>query len=148
MAGFQRSIVIQRPVEEVFDFATNLDNASLFLPGVTKIELLTEGGLRPGARFRETRKMKGKERSAVIEIVAHERPRLHAARSALMGMSAQYTFRFSPADGGTRVDMEAMVNGNLLWKLFLGMLSRMMEKEDGEYLNRLKSAIETKPTAR
>jgi carbon monoxide dehydrogenase subunit G len=142
MAGFKQSIVIHRPVEEVFDFATDLNNAPLFLPGVTKTEMLTEGGLKPGARFRETRGIKGKERTAVIEILEHERPRLHAAAAGMMGMNATYTFRFSPEDPGTRVEMEAVVTGNLFWKLFLGLISRVMEREDGEYLTRLKDAIE------
>jgi carbon monoxide dehydrogenase subunit G len=142
MAGFTRSIVIARPVERVFDFATDLANVSVLLPGVTKVEMLTDGGMRPGARFRETRGVRGKERSAVIEVAEHQRPDVHTARSAMLGMSASYRFRFSPDEGGTRVDMEAEVRGNLLWKLFLGALSRMMEKEDGEYLARLKEAME------
>jgi carbon monoxide dehydrogenase subunit G len=141
MAGFNRSIVIPRPIEQVFDFATDLNNAPLLLPGVTRTEILTEGGMKPGARFRETRGVKGKERSAVIEVVEHERPRLHKAAAGMLGMKASYTFRFSPEPQGTRVDMEAEVTGNLLWKLFLGMLSRMMEREDGEYLNRLNEAL-------
>jgi len=47
-----------------------------------------------------------------------------------------------PEHTGTRVQMEAEVTGNLLWKLFLGMISGVMEKQDGEYLSRLKDAIE------
>ena len=101
MAGFKRSVVIARPVEEVFDFATNLDNAPLFLPGITKTELLTDGGLKPGAKFRETRLMGGKERTMVIEIVEHQRPSVYAASSAMMGMSATYRFRFA-SDGAAR----------------------------------------------
>ena len=34
------------------------------------------------------------------------------------------------------------VQGNVLWWLFLGMMSRMMEKEDGEYLERVKTAMQ------
>jgi carbon monoxide dehydrogenase subunit G len=142
MAGFKRSTVIHQPIEQVFDFATDLTNAPRLLPGVTRTEMLSEGGLKAGARFRETRIIKGKERSAVIEILDHQRPQLHKAASAMMGMKATYTFRFSPENSGTRVDMEAEVTGNLLWKLFLGMISRMMEREDGDYLTRLKDAIE------
>jgi uncharacterized membrane protein len=142
MAGFSRSVVIDRPIEEVFDFATDLANAPLFLPNVTKTEMLTEGGIKPGARFREWRKMNGKERSAVIEVIEHERPRVHAASAAMMGMRATYRFRFTSEGAGTRVDLEANVQGNFLWWLFLGMMSRMMAKEDGEYLNRLKNAME------
>jgi len=142
MAGFQRTISIQGPVEEVFDFATDLDHAALFLPGVTKVEMLTEGGLKAGARFRETRIMGGKERTAVIEVVEHDRPHVHAASSAMLGMKASYTFQFAREGLGTRVDMDAQVTGNFLWWLFLGAIARMMEKEDGAYLERLKDAVE------
>jgi carbon monoxide dehydrogenase subunit G len=142
MAGFTRSAFIARPTESVFDFATDLANASIFLPGVTKVELLTEGGIKPGARFRETRRVGTKERTAVIEIVEHRRPELHAASAAMLGMRATYRFRFSSEGGGTRVNMDASVQGNLLWQPFLGMITRMMEKEDGKYLSRLKEAME------
>jgi uncharacterized membrane protein len=142
MAGFTRSVVIDRPIEEVFDFATDLTNAPVFLPNVTKTEMLTEGGMKAGAKFREWRNMNGKVRDAVIEVVEHDRPSVHTASAAMMGMRATYRFRFSAEGAGTRVDMEAMVQGNFLWWLFLGMMSRMMEKEDGEYLNRLKNAME------
>jgi carbon monoxide dehydrogenase subunit G len=142
MAGFKRSIVIARPVEQVFDFATDLANAKVLLPNITKVELLTEGGLKPGAKFRETRVMNGKERSAVIEVVEHQRPTVHAAKAAMLGMAATYRFRFFADGTGTRVEMEAEVTGNFLWWLFLGLMSRAMEKEDGEYLNRLKAGVE------
>jgi len=38
--------------------------------------------------------------------------------------------------------MEADVQGNFIWWPFLGMMSRMMEKEDGEYLERVKAAMQ------
>lgn len=142
MAGFKRSVVIERPIEEVFDFATNLANASKVMPNVTKAEMVTEGGMKPGAKFRETRVMKGKEHTMLIEILEHSRPSIHAAKSAMMGMCATFTFRFLAEGKGTRVELEAEVRGNFLWWLFLGMISRMMEKEDGEYLNRLKTGMQ------
>ncbi|MFN0051396.1 MAG: SRPBCC family protein [Planctomycetales bacterium] len=141
MAGFKRSIIINKAIEEVFDCATNLDNASKFLPGVSKTEMLTEGGLKPGAKFKETRK----GRSAVIEVVEHKRPEVHAASASLMGMRATYWFRFHADPAGTRVDMEADVQGKFIWWPFLGMMSRMMEKEDGAYLERLKAAMLATP---
>lgn len=144
MAGFKRSVIIDRSIEDVFDFATSLDNASKFLPGVTNIEMLTEGGMRRGAKFKETRK----GRSAVIEVVEHRRPEVHGASASMMGMRATYWFRFHADPAGTRVEMEADVQGNALWWPFLGMMSRMMAKEDGEYLDRVKAAMQPAQVAK
>ena len=104
--------------------------------------MITDGGMKAGAKFRETRGAKGKEHTAVIEVIEHQRPTVHAARAGMLGMQATYTFRFTPEGPGTRVDMEADVRGNFLWWLFLGMFARMMEKEDGQYLERMKNAME------
>jgi carbon monoxide dehydrogenase subunit G len=143
MPGFQRTVTINRPAEQVFDFFTDLKNISTYMPSVTKAEMVTEGGMKPGAKISETRRMKGRENTAVIEITEHERPRLHTASAGMMGFRATYRFRFAPDGQGTRVDMEALIEGNFLWWLFLGMMTRMMEKEDGEMLTLLKKALAT-----
>jgi Polyketide cyclase / dehydrase and lipid transport len=79
MAGFKRSTFINRPVEAVFDFATDLNNLSCLLPNLSRAELLTDGGIRTGARIRETRGVHGKSRTAVIEVQEHKRPEVHRA---------------------------------------------------------------------
>ena len=142
MAGFTKSVFIDRSVEDVFNFATDLANASVMLPTVSKVELLTEGGVKAGAKFRETRRYGEKEHSAVIEITEHQHPTLHAASAAMMGFRATYRFRFAPEGAGTRVNLEAIATGNLLWKPFLGMMARHVEKEDGAYLDRLRAGME------
>jgi hypothetical protein len=57
-------------------------------------------------------------------------------------MRATYWFRFHADPAGTRVEMEADVQGNFLWWLLLGVMSRTMEREDGGYLERLKAAMQ------
>jgi hypothetical protein len=49
MAGFKRGVFVGRPVQEVFDFATDLANVCPLIPRVTKVELLTDSGMRSGA---------------------------------------------------------------------------------------------------
>ena len=80
--------------------------------------------MKPGAKFKETRKGRG----AVIEVVEHKRPEVHAASASMMGMPTTYWFRFHADPAGTRVEMEADVQGNFIWWLFLGVMSHMMEK--------------------
>ncbi len=142
MPAFERSAVINRPLEEVFAFVTNLEHAPRWLPDVTRIELLTPGPLRVGSRFKETRLMKGKEHSAVIEVSVHEPPHRHAASATMMGVTATYHYHFSPDGSGTRVHLVAEVAGRGLGKLLVPMVTGAMKKQDGDQLDRLKAAIE------
>jgi len=140
MAGFMRTIVIDRPIEEVFDFATDLNNASKVMPNVTKVEMLTAGSMKPGAKFKETRLMNGKERSMVIEVVEHARPSVHAARARMMGMVASFTFRFFAEGAGTRVEMDAVHR-----EFPVVAVPRHDEPDDGKGRRRIPQSSEGRP---
>ncbi len=143
MSSFQVSVFIERNPDVVFDFATDLDYVSTWIPEITRIEKLTDGPLASGSQFRETRKMGGREHSSIIEVSEHERPRVHAASARCMGCVATYRYTFEPEGGGTRIDLHAEVVGSGLAKLIAPMLLAMMKKQDGGQLDRLKTAIES-----
>lgn len=141
MSGFTLTEHIARPVEEVFAFTTGTQNASRWLGDVTKIEMLTPGPMRVGSKFRETRRIKGKEHSAVIEVTEHAPPHRHAASATMMGVTATYHYTFSPHGDGTKIDMKADVHGRGLAKLLVPMVLSTMKKQDGDQLARLKAAM-------
>ncbi|MEM9291202.1 MAG: SRPBCC family protein [Acidobacteriota bacterium] len=143
MAGFQVSETINAPIEEVFDFATSLDNTKNWLPGVISCEPVTEGEMRPGYRFKETRRQGKKEKTAEIEVVEHHRPKVHAAKAQVSSITAIYRFTFE-ADGHsrTRVDCVADVKATGIMKLLTGLLAKAMKSADGKMLANLKNAIE------
>ena len=61
MPGFEMSEFINRSPQEVFDFISESENAPKVVPSVTSMVKLTEGPVRVGTRYRETRLMKGEE---------------------------------------------------------------------------------------
>ena len=143
MAGFKISETIDAPRQEVFDFATSLDHVAEWLPNVVSVEPITEGDLRPGYRFKETRVQGKRESSAEIEIVEHQAPEVHAAQAKVGKITATYTYTFhETGDGRTRVDCEADVQGAGVVKIFTGLLAMVMKKADGNMLVSLKAAIE------
>jgi hypothetical protein len=111
----EASVVVARPIDEVFDFAVALASQPLILraappiPGVTGIELLDGAVLATGARRRVTLSDGSTLRE---EVIALDRPRRHAYRwidpatSPLdwLVRSAQGDWRFSGDDARTRID--------------------------------------------
>jgi uncharacterized protein YndB with AHSA1/START domain len=142
MAGFEMSEWISRPPQDVFDFITASDNAPKVAPSVKSMVKLTEGPLRVGTRYRETRLMNGKEQSAELEVVEYEPDQKYAMRNVTEGIETVYRYRFHPEADGTRVDLVCEVKAGGLKTLVLPMVVSILKKEDGEHLQRLKKELE------
>lgn len=151
VAGFEASEIIERPAEEVFRFIEDTGNASKWVGDSVRIEPLTEGPMRAGWRFKETRRMGKREASAVIEVRAHDGPGpgrrppyRHAAGGRAMGVDAEYDFTFHALDARrTKVEVVCRVTPtNLLGRMFAGIMVKAMQKQDGDMLQRMKRAIE------
>lgn len=73
MSFMTQSVVIERPVEEVFKAAVDFSNSPQIMEAVVAVELLSEGPVREGYKFKETREIRGRKVSAVIEVTAIEK---------------------------------------------------------------------------
>jgi ligand-binding SRPBCC domain-containing protein len=142
MAGFERSVRIERPVAEVWAYFVDIANTQAWMPDIVRLEPANDGPLGVGTRYRETRRIKGKEQTATLEITAFEKERLYAGTVEEMGVRGTYTYRFSEDGGATRIDLVAEVQARGLAKLMLPMVVGMMKKQDGDQLARLKAAVE------
>lgn len=144
MAGFQRSVTIDRPPAEVWAFLVDLRNAARWMPGHVGITRLDDGPLRVGTRFEETRTIAGRTHTATVEVVEHVPGKVHAASAQEKGVRGTYRYVLSDAPGGgTRVRLEADVEATtFLARLAVGAVVRVMEDHDGDQLERLKRALE------
>lgn len=142
MAGFEMSDWIARPPREVFDFITTADNAPKVVSSVRSMVKLTEGPVRVGTRYRETRLMNGKEQSAELEVAAYEPNQKYAVKNVTEGIETVYSYTFRPEANGTRVDLVCEVKAGGLKKLMLPLVVSILKKEDGDHLQRLKKALE------
>ncbi len=142
MAGFTREIRIHHSPESVFAFACDIENAPNWITDIVRVEKLTDGPVRAGTQFRETRRIGNREHSAVIEVTAHEAPRLHTASSSAFGIHCTYHYTFEPEESGTRVRLEAKATSKWYPSFVIGRMLRMMENMDGDQLEKLKAAMD------
>ena len=133
---------ISRSPQEVFDFITTADNAPKVVSSVKSMVKLTEGPVRVGTRYRETRLMQGKEQSAELEVVAHEPNQKYAMKNTTEGIETVYSYTIRPEANGTRVDLVCEVKAGGVKKLMLPLVVSILKKEDGDHLQRLKKAME------
>src|ERR1043166_9382389 len=65
-------VVIERPVEEVFDFVADARNEPRYNPRMLRAEKLTPGPIGLGTRFRDEVRSVGRPAEVTIEVVGYE----------------------------------------------------------------------------
>ena len=66
--------MIERPVEEVFDFVTDARNEPRYNPRILNVEKTTTGPISRGTRFVLVSKAMGRPLAVEYEIISYERP--------------------------------------------------------------------------
>ncbi|NUM44254.1 MAG: SRPBCC family protein [Anaerolineales bacterium] len=143
MSGFTLTEWIARTPTEVFDFVTAPENAPKVVSSVTSMTRLTQGPLRVGTKYRETRMMNGKEQSTELEVVAFDPHHAYGMKNVTSGIESVYRYHFQAENNGTRVNLVCEVIAKGFKKLLTPLVASILKKEDGDHLQRLKKALET-----
>ena len=142
MTGFNVNEWVARSPQEVFDFSTASENAPKIAQSVKSMVKLTDGPLRVGTRFRETRLMGGKEQQAELEIVEFEPTQRYSMQNLTEGIETVYRYNLQPERAGTRIDLVCEVKAKGIKKLILPLVASILKKEDGDHLQRVKKVSE------
>ena len=86
--------IVSRPVPEVFARFTDLSTAAERIKGIEELEVLTEGPIRVGTRFRETRIMFRRPATEEMEITAFEKDEMYTISCDSCGCHYETVFRF------------------------------------------------------
>lgn len=152
MKSVECSERINAPVPKVFQVATDLANAPQWSTQIRKMELLTNGPVGVGTRFRETRVMFGKEASEEMEITGFQPNRSYTLGCCNHGCQYTTVLSFDEESGGTRVTMKfgavpqsffAKALGFLMGPMMKGMLTKCLKQD----LSDLKATCEKSGTA-
>jgi carbon monoxide dehydrogenase subunit G len=143
-------VLVRAPRRVVWDVVTDIPNAAKTIEAIEKIEVLDRpaGGL-VGLKWRETRKMFGKEATEVMWITGAAEASHYETRAESHG--AVYTTRIAldEADGGTRLSMTfagapqtfaAKAMGFVLGPLMKGSMRKAIQKD----LDDIKAAAEAR----
>jgi len=143
------NVEIHAPPERVWAVFTDFHNAASNISGIKKLELLTDGPIGNGTRFRETRVMFGREAVEVMEIADFQPNRGYAVQCDSCGMHYRCEFTFDRTPGGTHVQMSVNARPltffarlmSPLGKLMAGSMKKAMQKD----LEDLKAVAENAP---
>ena len=136
----------------MFDVYSDLRGATGNLSGVHHLEVLTDGPVAVGTRFRETRIHFGHKTSELLEVTAFDAPEMFQVECLSHGAHCTHIFRFSEQDGRTRVDLDFNATPMTWFARVMSVFSFMMtgamrkcSEQDLDDLQRLSEAQDPEP---
>jgi hypothetical protein len=142
----EKSVVVHRPTDEVFDFVADQENAARWQSGIVEIRRLTDGPLGVGTRHTFTRSLMGRRIAAENEYVAFE-PGARVAFRTTSGppLLASYAVTAVPEGARLTATLEIEVSG--VMSVAEPLVARALSRDVVGNLARLKSILEASPAA-
>ena len=147
MANWVITRRIEGPVERAFAAFTDFDFAAETIDGIKGFEVLTEGGFREGARFRETRVMGKKERTEEMWVSAYEPGKGYTISANSCGCEMHFDHTFRAVEGGCEVEMAGRMKAvslgakltSPLWPLMNGWMKKCVNKDLDQMIARIEA---------
>ncbi|MEU7073657.1 SRPBCC family protein [Streptomyces narbonensis] len=125
------SVVVERRVAaspgRVWESITDLRDMPRVLSGVQKVEVLTEGGFGVGTRWRETRKMLGKEATEEMTVTECVPPDRYVTVAESHGMHYESEITLH-ADGEGATTLRMMFSGRRMAGRRAGFASKLIAR--------------------
>ena len=131
MISIKGDILIDRPVEDVFDFVADECNEPSYNAQMRLAEKISDGPIGVGTQYRAEVVSGGRPVSMIIEFTTYERPRRLASRTTMSAMDIAYTLTFEPVREGTRMGWSGEIQPHGMLKLMgplVGWIGRRQER--------------------
>ena len=136
--------MIDRPIEEVFDFLAAGVNDPKFSPRVQEIEQETDGPPGVGSVFKSTVKDAGMTTQREFEYTEFERPtKLRWRENSQNSITVpEGGYDLEPANGGTNLTFHNTFEAHGFGKVIVGLALRAARKDADGFAQRIKQAVE------
>ncbi len=141
MITVEKSIIINKPVEDVFTFAIAEGNYQKLQPDVTEV---IENGPRNtvGSSWTEVRKFMGQEMRTTTELTVFEPNKKWAGKVIKGPVFYETTITYEAIPEGTKYTTKITGEPKGFFKLAEGMVASQLEKTISESNQRLKDFVE------
>jgi uncharacterized membrane protein len=144
MARVEASVVIDRPLEEVFAFAGNLENHTQWNSGVVEAEQTSEGPIGVGTTFRGVDHFLRQRVEWTSEVTEYQPERRVDYTIAAGAIHLEESCTFEPVEGGTKLTVLYEGEAGGIIKLAEPIVVRMLQRQTEGNLANLKDVLEAR----
>lgn len=142
MTKLEKSVVINRPVEEVFAFAGNVENNPQWQSSVSEARVTSEGPVGVGTTYRYVAQLLGRQIDIEGEVTEYDPNGKYSFRSVSGPFPLEGALACEAAEGGTKVALrvEAEIGG--FFKMAEPLVARMIQRQFEADMANLKDLLE------
>jgi uncharacterized membrane protein len=144
MIHIEHSIIINRPLDEVFAYVAEPANDAAWNEPIVSTELLTPGVVGVGCRFRHTVRFVGQQFATTGEVIDYE-PNVRACVRAVGGPLDSTGCRlFEAVEGGTRLTVRLDGTARGVLRFGEAIAAKAAQRQLEQDLGRLKHLLEAR----
>lgn len=143
MVTFSNSIVIRRPLAEVWDFLMRLENYPLWQAGVLSVS--GSDGTRLGSRLAVETFNLGRKLKLNAIVTENDGVGRYTAKSVQGPLTFISTYRLEPVEGGTQLDFICEIDTHAVFNLAAPALEAVGRAKNEADLASLKILLEHEP---
>ena len=142
MTNVESTIVIDRPVEEVFTYVADPDNIAQWAGPVVESKKTSSGPVGKGTTSTRVTQFLGRKMEATYEITEYQKNKYYEDFTTSGPVPINGRITFDEADGGTRVTIRGELDGAGFFKLAEPLLARMAKRQTDTDVQTLKDLLE------
>ncbi len=143
MARFEESVTINRPVEDVFTYATKIQNWPQWHDSVLESEQTSQGPVGVGTTFKAKSRMDGRTMEFKGKVLEYDPNKRSRKEMDYGNFVIDDTLTFDSVEQGTRFTMAYDVKVRGIAKLMSGRINAAAHDELKQAVNKLKTVCET-----
>ena len=143
MPRLRTSLVVNRPVEEVFSFVASFENRQQYEKGLIESKQTSDGPFGLGSTGHDVRQAGGRKMESTARISAFEPNKTFTFESMSGPMEFQGTWTFEPVESGTRLSMDFEGRMKGLMRLFEPLMAMQFKGQMEGSTARLKDILES-----
>jgi uncharacterized membrane protein len=142
MFKFEKSVLIDRPQQEVFDFVMNLENDPKWQASIVSVKRTSDGPIGAGSTFRYETKFLGRKSETEIQLTGYNPPSGASVKAINGPVPFENTYKFESNGNGTKMTFSGQAEIGGFFKMAEGLAAKQMEKQMEADATALKKLLE------
>jgi hypothetical protein len=142
MIASEKSIIINRSVDDVWKFISTVENVGLWDPEFDEFKSTTEGSTQLGSVVTYRRTFVGQKQRGTLCVSEYEPGRVLTLQVSEQGITGQIRYIFEPVMGGTRLTSASQGEVTGWWVLLKPYLTYLLDKDSMIDLVKIKQLLE------